>query len=458
MAHVVVGLGNPGPKYRGTRHNVGQRVIDLLAERLDASWRESGEWHLARGRWRDETVELVKPQSFMNVSGPVVAAALRKLHAKPPDLVLVYDDIDLPLGVVRVRMKGSAGGHNGVRSVIGAVGTSDIRRVKIGVGRPDRKDDVVDHVLTRFHGEEAKIIERAIAEAADTVLALVAGDPPVPAAGAPPAAPVLPVYPPLQERVVEFFRQRHIAWWSDHGPSRNVVSSQLACVNHLEPARLDRALALAVTGHLVPGAVEVVPVDDGFLTYGWIGLENYLGERGWTQDGRGRNATALDALMIVTLPDSSRVLVGMAWKLSEAYPVGLSVATSRKGTSRIETYRPYLDDEDSPILRGDHARLFYEPFYQLMRQTLLLSQMARHREFGASTWLHVHVVPETNRELRTRVTSPALAGEDMSAAWRSVLVHPDRYRLVTPSEVIGDLSPGAPWTEWRHWLRDRYGS
>ena len=458
MAHVVVGLGNPGSKYRGTRHNVGQRVVDRLAERLDASWRESGDLHLARARWRDETIELVKLQSFMNVSGPVVARALRKLHAKPPDLILVYDDIDLRLGVVRTRMKGSHGGHNGVRSVMEALGTSDLRRVKIGVGRPDHKDDVVDHVLTRFEGDEAATMDRAIDQAVDEVLTLVSGVTPTSSAGAPVvAAPAIPVYPPLHERVVEFFRERHIVWWNAQGASRNVVASQLACVNHLEPVRLDRALALALARTLVPGAVDVIPVEDGFLTYEWIGGENYLGEAGWTLAARGRNATALDALMIVVQPDSTQALVAFEWKLSEAYPVGLSVATSRKGTSRIETYRGLLDDADSPIRHGDHARLFYEPFYQLMRQTLLLSQMARHAEFGASTWRHVHVVPETNRELRTRVTSPALAGaESMSTAWQSVLVHPDRYRMVTPSDVVAGLPAGPAWSDWRQWLRDRY--
>ncbi len=453
----MVGLGNPGPKYRGTRHNVGQRVVDRLAERLDASWRESGDFHLAQARASDQSVALVKPESFMNVSGPVVARALRKLHAKPPDLILVYDDIDLPLGVVRTRMKGSAGGHNGVRSIIDALGTSDLRRVKVGVGRPERKDDVVDHVLTRFEGDEIDAIERAIDQAADDVLALVAGVPEVTSDDRARAETDVTVYPPLHERVVAFFRARHIAWWGGKGPSRNVVSSQLACVNHLEPARLDRPLALAVARTLVPGALDVVSVDDGFLTYEWIGQQNYLGERGWAPESRGRNATALDALMVVAMPDARRVLVGIEWMLSEVYPVGLSVATSRKGTSRIETYRPLLDDPDAPIRHDDHARLFYEPFYQLMRQTLLLWQMARHAEFGATTWLHVHVVPEANRELRRRVTSPALAdAQDMSAAWRSVVTHPVRYRLTTPTDIVRDFPLGTAWTEWRQWLRERY--
>jgi len=170
---VVVGLGNPGPEYRDTRHNVGQRVVELLARRFHKTWRRDGQTMVARGQWRGETVDLVKPLTFMNVSGPVVARTLRALDAQASDLILVHDDIDLPLGKVRVRMKGGHGGHNGVRSVIETLGTEDIRRVKIGVGRPEHKGDVPDHVLAPFDPEEAPEVDAAVAAAADRVLSLV---------------------------------------------------------------------------------------------------------------------------------------------------------------------------------------------------------------------------------------------------------------------------------------------
>ena len=175
MAHVVVGLGNPGPEYRDTRHNVGQRVLDRLAagDLRGTRWQRDDSTELSEGRWRGETVRLVKPLAFMNVCGPVVARALRRHGAEPHDLVLVYDDIDLPLGAVRVRMKGSHGGHNGVRSVIEALGTSDIRRVKLGIGRPDHKADVPDHVLTVFDPEEMEAVDTAVADAAHKVLTLL---------------------------------------------------------------------------------------------------------------------------------------------------------------------------------------------------------------------------------------------------------------------------------------------
>jgi PTH1 family peptidyl-tRNA hydrolase len=173
VAQVVVGLGNPGPEYEGTRHNVGHRVVDLLGRRLRARWRRQGRALLAHGAWRDESVDLVKPLAFMNESGAAVVAALRHLAASPDDLILVYDDIDLPLGAVRTRLRGSHGGHNGVRSVLDSLRTLEVRRVKVGIGRPATKHGVVDHVLTGFERDELPLVESAVAEAADRVLALI---------------------------------------------------------------------------------------------------------------------------------------------------------------------------------------------------------------------------------------------------------------------------------------------
>jgi len=173
LAHVVVGLGNPGPEYRETRHNIGQRVVDALARQLKKSWHPDGRALVARGTWRGDTLYLVKPQSFMNVSGPVVRHVLQAFGADPADLVLVYDDIDMVLGKVRTRLRGSAGGHNAVQSVIDALATEAIRRVKIGIGRPEHKAQVPDHVLTTFEPEEESIVAAAVTTAAERVLGLL---------------------------------------------------------------------------------------------------------------------------------------------------------------------------------------------------------------------------------------------------------------------------------------------
>jgi PTH1 family peptidyl-tRNA hydrolase len=175
VAHVVVGLGNPGPEYQETRHNVGQRVVDLLAERLRGKFERAADTFTTPIRWRGETAYLVKPQSYMNVTGPTVRRALARLGAEPSDLILVYDDIDMELGKVRTRLKGSAGGHNGVRSVIEALGTDEIRRVKLGIGRPEHKGDVPDHVLTLFEEDERPVVDAAVAVAADRVQDMMSG-------------------------------------------------------------------------------------------------------------------------------------------------------------------------------------------------------------------------------------------------------------------------------------------
>jgi PTH1 family peptidyl-tRNA hydrolase len=173
VAHVVVGLGNPGPEYRDTRHNIGQRVVDALAAQLKKAFHLEAGAHVARANWRGEALYLVKPQSFMNVTGPAVRRILRALGAEPADLVLVYDDIDMELGKVRTRLQGSAGGHNGVRSVIDTLGTDAIRRVKIGIGRPAHKAQVPDHVLEAFDPDEGEVVDRAVATAAERVLGLL---------------------------------------------------------------------------------------------------------------------------------------------------------------------------------------------------------------------------------------------------------------------------------------------
>ena len=177
MAQAIIGLGNPGPEYRNTRHNVGQRVVDGLTRRIHTRFAREASHMVAQARWRGDALYLIKLGSYMNVSGPAAARLCKKLHLGPADLIVVFDDIDLPLGKVRMRMTGSAGGHNGVLSLIDSLGTRDLRRVKIGIGRPgapgEKRAQVSDHVLSPFYPEEHAAIEAACAEAADLALELV---------------------------------------------------------------------------------------------------------------------------------------------------------------------------------------------------------------------------------------------------------------------------------------------
>jgi peptidyl-tRNA hydrolase, PTH1 family len=174
---VIVGLGNPGSEYRETRHNVGHRVVEVLAERLDARFRLRGPAHVAEAVWHEAPLYLAKIVSFMNVSGPPVARLLRLLDTTPAQLVVVYDDLDLPFGTVRTRQRGRHGGHHGMESILMTMGTQEVRRVKIGVGRPATRDEVVDWVLTRFSDEEREALSGVLERAADAALALAAGIP-----------------------------------------------------------------------------------------------------------------------------------------------------------------------------------------------------------------------------------------------------------------------------------------
>jgi PTH1 family peptidyl-tRNA hydrolase len=172
LPRVIVGLGNPGSGYRETRHNLGHRVVEALAERFQARFRLHGPAHVAETVWQDVPLHLAKLISFMNVSGPPVARLLRLLDATPDRLVVVYDDLDLPFGTIRTRQRGRHGGHRGMESVLTTLGIQEVRRVKIGVGRPATRDQVVDWLLTSFSADERDALPGVIERAADAALAL----------------------------------------------------------------------------------------------------------------------------------------------------------------------------------------------------------------------------------------------------------------------------------------------
>ena len=167
---LVAGLGNPGARYRGTRHNVGFEVADLLASRHGLAF-ESAPADALQARWRrdDDVVLVVKPLTFMNVSGQAVGSLRHFYKVELPDLLIVCDDVNLPLGRLRLRASGTEGGHNGLRSIAEQIGTIDYARLRVGVGRGDARRNLADHVLDRFEPEEAPGIEAAVARAADAV-------------------------------------------------------------------------------------------------------------------------------------------------------------------------------------------------------------------------------------------------------------------------------------------------
>jgi peptidyl-tRNA hydrolase, PTH1 family len=173
--NVVVGLGNPGSSYGRSRHNVGFRVVDALAERhgLRFSKREYKS-QVAAGRIGGSAALLMKPQTYMNLSGESVGRARRALGLDPQQFIVVYDDLDLAVGRVRVRARGSAGGHHGVESIIEALGSKEFPRVRIGIGRPVSKGGNVDFLLDAMTTDEAEALAEAIARGADAVESMLA--------------------------------------------------------------------------------------------------------------------------------------------------------------------------------------------------------------------------------------------------------------------------------------------
>lgn len=164
---IIAGLGNPGKTYDQTRHNIGFDAVDKLAARLGLQWVKNKKLFLSCETIANgEKVILIKPLTYMNLSGEAIAPMMNYYEVPPENLVVLYDDLDLEPGTIRLRQKGGHGGHNGIRSIIGHLGTKEFNRVRIGVGRPAPGVSVVNHVLGRFAPDEKDRVQEASEQAA----------------------------------------------------------------------------------------------------------------------------------------------------------------------------------------------------------------------------------------------------------------------------------------------------
>ena len=172
--YVIAGLGNPGREYEGTRHNVGFMTLDALADKYNIDVREKAfKGLIGKGVIEGNKVILVKPQMYMNLSGECIRQVMDYYKVDPEDILIVYDDISLAPGQLRIRAKGSAGGHNGIKSIIAHLGTQEFPRVKVGVGEKPSRMDLADYVLGHFSKEEQATMDDAVKEAADAVCEIV---------------------------------------------------------------------------------------------------------------------------------------------------------------------------------------------------------------------------------------------------------------------------------------------
>lgn len=171
---MLVGLGNPGPQYELTRHNIGFLVIDALADKVRVnSFKQQAGALVASVNYQGEKLLLVKPLTYMNLSGQAVGELARYYKIPAQDVLVIYDDLDSPFGQLRLRARGSSGGHNGIKSIISHLGTEEFPRLKVGIGRPRPGQSAADYVLEPFGSEEREALGRIIPAAVERVLVVV---------------------------------------------------------------------------------------------------------------------------------------------------------------------------------------------------------------------------------------------------------------------------------------------
>ena len=177
---LVVGLGNPGSQYEFTKHNVGFLTVDYLADKLNIKINKlKFKGLFAKEKIENEDVVLLKPQTYMNLSGESVRDFANFFKISPENIIVVVDDVDLPMGKIRIRKKGSAGTHNGMKSIIYQLQSDDFIRIKVGIEREDRKDDLADYVLKGFSKDEVPVMEESMERAAKAVLEILKKGPDV---------------------------------------------------------------------------------------------------------------------------------------------------------------------------------------------------------------------------------------------------------------------------------------
>jgi PTH1 family peptidyl-tRNA hydrolase len=171
---MFIGLGNPGPGYSKTRHNIGFEVIDAISREFDIPLkRHPADARVGRGRIHGRDVILVQPMAYMNLSGNPVCRLAQSFGLSCEDMLIVHDDMDLAFGRIKIKEKGGSGGHNGIQSLIDAFGGGDFARLRMGVGRPEAGTNAVDHVLSSFNLEESKMLEHIIFRARDAAVTIL---------------------------------------------------------------------------------------------------------------------------------------------------------------------------------------------------------------------------------------------------------------------------------------------
>ncbi|MFO7635498.1 MAG: hypothetical protein R6W76_23330 [Caldilinea sp.] len=275
------------------------------------------------------------------------------------------------------------------------------------------------------------------------------------------------LFPGIRETAPAYFSKFEIKWHDGQAgkPSNHLCDSQVCCVNFLFPFGQQPDALAELLRPVFPDLAQMLPIEnEQYVAFEWIGQHNYLGEN-VSRNGkrtRGANFTSADAAVMFERTDGKRQFVLIEWKYTEAYNGKQSIAIAKSGTDRRAIYRPLFDRPDCLINKTElpsFDALFYEPFYQLMRQQLLAHEMEKVQELGADVVSVLHIAPEHNTDFR-RVTSPALdrLGETATGVWQRLVTAPDRFTSVSTEALFGNLvvKPLPEMQAWADYIRARY--
>ena len=271
----------------------------------------------------------------------------------------------------------------------------------------------------------------------------------------------LNIWEGVREDATAYFQQNSISFWeSINKPSGHLLSSQISCINHLFFMRQRQDLVSAVLRGVDSEVKKAVKIekdenDIGFVVFEENGQNNYLHERSRI---RGGHSTSIDAAMLGEMKDGSRKLFIIKWFYTECF-VFFSKSTDNKGAFNISTYKPFLEDSASPIRTSDLGRLSIEPYFQLMRQTLLAHEMVKANEYGASDYTFLFVVPTGNHDiLGLNVISGFMPGSKLTETWTNLLKAPEKYVIVDPESFVRPTTQCLDTQEIISYLRKRYWS
>lgn len=287
--------------------------------------------------------------------------------------------------------------------------------------------------------------------------------------------PELNLMESIRTEAEKYFNDNNIPFWNIgearpvgvNKPSGHMLSSQIACINHLFFLRQLQDIATAVLKGIDNNVKIALRLDNdktdlGFVSFEVIGKKNYLNER---RHNRGAYSTSVDAVMLAEMQNRSRKLFIIEWKYVEQYKGKQSKLVEKGGETRKKTYLSLFQQEDCPIIIPELndtfiKGIFYEPFYQLMRQTLLANEMAKAKDFGATDYIHLHLIPTANEELKLENTSNGiLRGSSLQEAWTNLLKSPDKYKAIDPKDFLepakrfSDAMTTIKYLEQRYWNR-----